>query len=56
VKTTDGTTWEKIEAPGFLEPNAIGATGPEAFRGRVFVGEFHVDEPLKLWAYEAGRG
>jgi len=55
VKTTDGTTWERIEAPGFLEPSAIGATGPEAFRGRIFVGEFHVDEPLRLWLYEAGR-
>jgi len=55
MKTNDGSQWEKISAPGFLEPPTMGAGSPVLFRGRLFLGDFSFDQPLKLWLYEPSR-
>lgn len=52
VKTTDGTTWEEVDQPGFMESPMIGVQWIAPFHGSLYIGGQSLGHPMELWVYE----
>jgi flagellin len=52
MRTTDGRSWHRIDAPGFMTFPQIGIEWLEAFRGKIYIGSQALDHPGQLWIYD----
>jgi hypothetical protein len=52
IKSTDGTNWQAIDQPGFMEPPQIGVQWLAAFNDRLLIGGMSIDDTMELWTYE----
>jgi hypothetical protein len=55
MMTTDGKSWQQIDAPGFMKFPQIGIEWLEAFGGKIYIGSQALDRPCQLWVYEPHR-
>lgn len=52
MRSTDGRTWQEIDAPGFIEHPIIGVQWVTPHQGKLYVGAQALDCPQQLWVYE----
>ncbi len=52
AKSTDGTTWELVDIPGFMDDPQIGIQWIATFQGKLYIGSQTFGRPMELWVYE----